>query len=82
MATKRKSTVKEPPHKGYTTRVCVPEPMPPMCPHCHGSDTIVIGGVNYNIFTKTVYRRRKCNTCSAIFNTCRPFTAEEKAQKM
>jgi hypothetical protein len=75
MAKKQKTT------KEYSTRVCVPAPMPVQCPKCHGSDTVADGGVYYNIMSSQKYEYRHCRACDERFTAFRPMTDEEKTRK-
>lgn len=62
---------------GYSTRVCVPAPMPIACPHCGGSKTTAANGVHYNVHFGTRYEHRVCKGCGFTFTAARRMTKEE-----
>ncbi len=62
---------------GYSTRVCVPAPMPVQCPHCRSSRTTAANGVHYNVHFATRFEHRVCSTCGYSFTASRRMTAEE-----
>lgn len=62
---------------GYSTRVCVPAPMPVQCPHCRSSRTTAANGVHYNTHFAVRYEHRVCGACGYTFTATRRMTAEE-----
>lgn len=81
-----KSTVKKiqsnPPLEGsYSTRVCVPAPMPVQCPKCRSSKTTAANGVHYNMHFGTRYEHRICGACGYSFTASRRMTAAELARQ-
>lgn len=65
----------------YNTRVCVPAPMPIMCPHCGSTKTTAANGVHYNLHYGTRYEHRACSACGFTFTAARRMTREELAAK-
>lgn len=61
----------------YSTRVCVPAPMPVCCPRCRSSKTPIENGVHYNIRFGVRYEHRVCAACGFSFTASRRMTAEE-----
>ena len=64
----------------YSTRICVPAPMPIACPKCHSQKTVIDKGVYYNTRTATRFENRTCHACGFTFTSYRPMTKEEIAQ--
>lgn len=72
----------QPPQPGsYNTRVCVPAPMPIMCPHCGSTKTTAANGVHYNLHYGTRYEHRACSACGFTFTAARRMTRGELAAK-
>lgn len=69
--------LKRPPEGGYSTRVCVPAPMPVQCPHCRSTRTTTANGVHYNTHFATRYEHRVCGACGYTFTASRRMTADE-----
>lgn len=78
---KQGAQIVQPAESGYSTRVCVPAPMPVQCPHCHGSRTTAENGVHYNLHFGNRYEHRVCKSCGFTFTAMRKMTAEEMAEK-
>lgn len=80
--TKPQPKPQQPPQPGsYNTRVCVPAPMPIMCPHCGSTKTTAANGVHYNLHYGTRYEHRACSACGFTFTAARRMTREELAAK-
>ena len=69
------------PEGSYSTRVCVPAPMPVQCPQCRSSKTTAANGVHYNMHFGTRYEHRICGACGYSFTASRRMTAEELARQ-
>ena len=58
------------------TRVCVPAPMPVLCPKCKCSETAAANGVHYRRGSR--YEHRICGACGFAFIAMRSMTAWER----
>lgn len=66
--------------KTYNTRVCVPEPMPPRCPHCGSTESTVADGTWRNLNHRKIYRGRVCKSCGFSFVSSRIMTESELSE--
>lgn len=64
--------------KSSDVKMIVDAPMPVRCPSCHGSHTVIDGGVHINKQTLHRFEYRTCKSCAYKFIAQRRLLEDEK----